>query len=320
VGRELHEHDHQPIRATSTEIAVVSIIGPPSEFLKRRAIPNHRVAAQVEIWCGDASATAVCAYSVYSHQPFFFKTVLTDSEVTQSSGFRELMTVKHALAFLAGTRTEMHQQKTIYWMTDSENLVTFLTKGSMKSHIQVEVLGVLKQAKLLNLSIVPIHLRREDPRIQVADAGSKSADSDNWSLSSCDFEELARRHGPFTVDLFADRGNAKVGKFFSEFFSPESAGVDALAQDWSGEHCWACPPVKLILKVIRKISRHPCSGLLIVPDWRTAKFRPFIQDATGKVLPPFKSVHRLQPFIIQNDNAKSALRGRTKFDMLALVF
>jgi hypothetical protein len=320
VGQELHEHDHQPIRTTSTDISVVSIVGPPSDFLKHKVMPNHKVADHVEVWCGDASAVAVCAYSITSSQPFFFTAALSDFEAKQSSGYRELMTLKHAMSFLAEQRTEVHQQKTIYWMTDSENLVAFLTKGSMKTQIQTEILGVLRQAKRLNLSIVPIHLRREDPRIQIADAGSKSLDTDNWSLSGSDFAHLARTYGPFSVDLFADEKNAKVQKFYSEFYSPDSAGVDALAQDWTGENCWICPPVRLIIKVIRKIKQHDCSGILIVPDWKTGKFWPFLFDAGGNTLFPFKNAVRFQPFILQNANAPSTLKGRPKFDMLALQF
>jgi hypothetical protein len=78
--------------------------------------------------------------------------------------------------------------------------------------------------------------------------------------------------------------------------------------------------VKLIIKVIRKIKMHSCSGILITPDWRTGRFWPFLVDASGQALPPFKKVVRIQPFVIQNANAKSAIKGRPKFDMLALEF
>jgi hypothetical protein len=320
VGEQLAEHDHHPIRSKATEISVVSIIGPPTDFLKRKFLPNHKTEGQVEVWCGDASATAVCAFSVTSNQPFFFKAELSAFEAQQSSGYRELMTLKHALEFLSGSRTEVHLQKTIYWMTDSENLVSFLTKGSMKTAIQEEVVKVLQQARHLNLTIVPIHLRREDPRIKIADAGSKSLDSDNWSIHSQDFAMLALEFGPFTVDLFADDTNHKVGKFYSEFFTPLAAGVDALAHDWSNEHCWVCPPVKLLIKVIRKIRQQSCSGVLIAPEWHTGKFWPFIMKADGHPVSPFKRVIRFRPYIIQNGDARSSLRGRPHFAMLALEF
>jgi len=40
----------------------------------------------------------------------------------------------------------------------------------------------------MKLRVVPIYLAREDPRIQIADSGSKELDTDNWSLSVKDFQ------------------------------------------------------------------------------------------------------------------------------------
>lgn len=67
----------------------------------------------------------------------------------------------------------------IFWLTDSKNLVVFLKEGSSKSNIQQLVLEIMDLAKELNVVLLPIHLRREDPRIRVADAGSRVRDSDD---------------------------------------------------------------------------------------------------------------------------------------------
>jgi len=138
LAAHLEEYDHTPIRSKATEMSVVAVVGPPSDFLKKKTLQNHKAAAQKEVWCGDASAEAVCAYSVTSGQPFFFKKRLSEEESKLSSGYRELMTVKYALHYLESNRMEIREQKTIYWITDSENLVTFLTKGSTKKHIRHE--------------------------------------------------------------------------------------------------------------------------------------------------------------------------------------
>ena len=100
----------------------------------------------------------------------------------------------------------------------------------------------------------------------VADAGSKSCDSDDWSIDEVSFQELQDPQNPFTVNLFADKANARLEKFYSNYFVPQSAGVDALTQDWSGENCWICPPVKLIIQIIEKIKRSRRSGCLVVPE------------------------------------------------------
>ena len=46
---------------------------------------------------GDASAKAVCAYSLQSPSRFFFQDLLSSNEITLSSGHRELLTLKKAL-------------------------------------------------------------------------------------------------------------------------------------------------------------------------------------------------------------------------------
>jgi hypothetical protein len=69
----LDRFDGTPIRTPSTAISVISIIGPPSEFIKTRFIAKHNTEAAIKIWCGDASQNAVCAYSVMGSIKFFFK-------------------------------------------------------------------------------------------------------------------------------------------------------------------------------------------------------------------------------------------------------
>ena len=73
--------------------------------------------------------------------------------------------------------------QTVLWLTDSTNLTGYLVKGSVKPDIQKDVFEVFKLAHALKLVLLPIHLRREDPKIVMADAGSKWKDSDDWSVS-----------------------------------------------------------------------------------------------------------------------------------------
>jgi hypothetical protein len=233
---------------------------------------------------------------------------------------RELLTVKYILQDMWEEASSQSKSRTIYWLTDSENLGRFLTKGSSKRPIQEEVLKVVEAARKLKISLVPIHLRREDPRIKIADAGSKSADSDDWSIDNESFKRLEQKFERFSVDLFADEANRKVDKFYSAYYSPEAAGVEAFSQDWTGEKAWDCPPVKLIIKVIRKIKAEKLSGLLIVPDWDSARYRPFIFQTNRSLRWPFKQVEAFRPMIQQTSGAKTGLRGLPRFDLLALQF
>ncbi len=319
-ARLMHNYDGTSIRTANTAISVLSIIGPPSKFIKTKFIAKHNTEAEAKIWCGDASQNAVCAYSVTGSTNFFFKKMLSVEEAHKSSGQRELLTVKYTLESLRHKGGHQHTSSTIYWLSDSENLVVFLSKGSCRPEIQRLVLEILAIARQSLLTIVPIHLRREDPRIQVADAGSKSFDSDDWSIDDASFRALQAITRKFTIDLFADEANARTPRFFANFYSPKCEGVDALAQSWEGEHCWACPPVKLIIRTAEKIRSTNCSGCLVVPEWRASHFWPFLHTAEGNPIHPFHTRKVFSPFIKQNANAKTALRGRPKFNMLAFFF
>jgi len=318
--REVDKQDGAPIATPERAVSVLAIVGPPSEFIKTKVIPNHVREVNQDIWCGDASQFAVCAYSIKTEKEFFFIQRFTEEEEKLSSGHRELLVVKKALNERLKSVGPWPQKTTLYWITDSENLVVFLRKGSRKREIQNQVLEVLEMAQNLNIRIEPIHLRREDPRIKIADAGSKSPDSDDWSIDAISFNNLKNRFGPFSVDLFSSQGNRKVEKFYSDFFCPKSFGVDAFCHSWDGENAWICPPVKLIIRTIRKLEVTQGTGVLIIPKWPTARFWPEVFPDGKNSKQIFKEVIEFSPFIIQNQSAKSSLKGKTKFKFLALHF
>lgn len=144
--------DGYPIRTEATAISVVAIVGLPSEFIKTKVIPQHIKHNNVAIWCGDASAMAVCAYSCSGAEKFHFIGQLTKDERKTSSGQRELLTVKYALTKWLSEKSMTKETTTMYWLTDSENLFTFLTRGSRKLQIQEIVLDVLDLCRELNLA------------------------------------------------------------------------------------------------------------------------------------------------------------------------
>lgn len=186
--------------------------------------------------------------------------------------------------------------------------------------IQALILEVLSIARESNLHLIPIHLRREDPRIQMADAGSKIPDSDDWSVDNESFKELERQFGPFTVDLFAEENNYQVKKFYSNYKCPLSSGINTFCHSWDKENAWVCPPVKKIIQVMKKLQSTKGSGVLVVPEWQRASFWPFIQTSSGEYSACFKNMVRFHPKIVQNQRARSALSGDTGFAFLALFY
>ena len=316
----LNEFDGAMIKTAATAISVISIIGPPNDYLKTKTIPNHVKNLPKEIWCGDASDAAVCAYSINTGKETYFIGKLQPDECKLSSGGRELITVKKALKAQSLSCGPRKENTLLYWLTDSTNLVTFLTKGSTKPAIQAIVIEVLSLARALNCTLQPIHLLRDDPRIAIADAGSKAPDTDDWSIDQASFAWLNKELGPFTIDCFADESNKKVCRFFSNFLCPSGLGIDAFSHSWDQENCWICPPVKSILSVIKKLSIVKGRGVLIVPKWTTASFWPFLFPDGVNLTPIFQGSMEFNPDICQNQRARSVISGKTPFPFLALFY
>jgi len=315
----MEQFDDTPIRTAATEVSVISIIGPPDNFIKTGFVANHVKSASCEIWASDASGFATCAYSIQG-KPRYYRGLLTDEERRYGSGHRELLAVRHSLEYYYSKCSFGGESCNVYWLTDSENLVRFLTKGSRKKHIQQEVFRVILLCQKLRIRVIPIHLRREDPRIQIADSGSKDCDTDDWAVDLHTFREL-NQSKDFTIDLFASDKNNKCTRFFSNYFCTGTNGIDAFCHSWEGEVAWACPPISLACRTIRKIRSTQMSGVLFVPEWQTADYWTEIFDKKGQMLGPFTRCRLFRPFIMQGDfNHKSPFRGRVNFNFLALDF
>jgi hypothetical protein len=150
--------------------------------------------------------------------------------------------------------------------------------------------------KLL-IRLIPIHLRREDPQIQLADEGSKTTDTDDWQINMATFKKFdSQMH--FTIDLFASPKNSQCQRFYSNFWCKDTLGIDAFCHNWNDEVAWICPPIKLILKVVQKIKVSRMSGLLLVPEWQTSDFWPEIYNQKRELKLPFKKCDICRPFLI----------------------
>ena len=316
----MSKFDNSVIRTSRNEISVISIIGPPDRFLKSSFVANHTRTHSEEIWASDSSGFATCAYSIKAKEALYYRGKLSDEEKKLSSGHRELLAVSQTLQNYSKTWEENQEAKNLYWLTDSENLVKFLTKGSGKLHIQREIFKVMMICQKLQIHIIPIHLRREDPRIQLADEGSKIIDTDNWQVDLATFKKFdIAMH--FTIDLFASSKNSQCQRFFSNFWCKETLGIDAFCHSWDGETAWICPPVKLTLKVVRKIKTSVVKGVLLVPEWQTSDYWPEMFSRDGSLKRPFTKAEICRPFLMQEIfDFRSPFSGHAKFNFLALFF
>ena len=247
------------------------------------------------IVAGDASASAVCAYSIQAPSEFFFQDHLFADEVILSSGHRELLTLKKAL--LADC---VPSGSSVVWYTDSTNLVAFWEKGYPKPLIHMDIIETLLYCKERSIHLHVLHLPREDPRIQAADVGSRSFDKDDWGVDDASFSVLQSRFLPdgFSLDPFASPSNARCDRFFSRYAYPRSLATDAFSVSWSEECLFVCPPIGKLIAAWKKISTSPSvKGVLVFPVWKSATFWLVIFPDGNHASWPAQSVHSYDPYI-----------------------
>jgi hypothetical protein len=147
-----------------------------------------------------------------------------------SSTWRELRTVEYGLQCFG----KMLQHMSVFWYTDNKAVEAIVKKGSMKMHLQDLALSIFTITSHFKIVLNVIWIPREENT--KADAISKFWDTDDWSVTDDLFQACSLRWGEFTIDRFANFRNAKLPKFNSRFWNPNTAGVNAFAFDWAGEN------------------------------------------------------------------------------------
>lgn len=126
-----------------------------------------------------------------------------------------------------------------------------------------------------------------------ADLLSRFVDKDDWSVNPSVFRVIEAKWGLHTIDRFASHYNAQVPSFNSKFASPGFSGVDTLAQDWRDKNNWVYPSVSAIVPSVRALSSCSGYGTLIVPQWPSAYFWPFLHDSSFQLNSFVKEVFEL---------------------------
>ena len=117
--------------------------------------------------------------------------------------------------------------KRLYWLTDSQNVASWLKKGSKKPYIQKDIVKLLLQLMNLNLVIEPVHVPRDHTAIALADEAGKDGNTDGWSIDDQSFRTLEFMSGiKFTCDVFAHSSNRRCEKFYSKYPSLGTAGIN----------------------------------------------------------------------------------------------
>jgi hypothetical protein len=203
----------------------------------------------------------------------------TRSEKRKSSTWRELK------GFLLGFKSlivPLFAGRRVLVFVDAKNVETLWQKGGSSNpehHAMILELYLAAEAAGITLEIqwVP---REENT---CADAISKFCDESDWKIALQIFRRLERRWGSPVVDLFASHLNMAVPRFFSRYWCPGTAGVDAFARDWSDfSLCWCNPPFAIMADVLAHATECGARLILIAPEWRQQPWWPRLRSPDGR--------------------------------------
>ena len=90
------------------------------------------------------------------------------------------------------------------------------------------------------------------------------------------FQALQVRFPNIRVDLFADRLNTQLPRYWSWRPDPYAEGVHALTVVWRGMNAYVFPPFRLIHRILRKLVFEKASILLIAPVWPNQPWYPIL--------------------------------------------
>ena len=84
-----------------------------------------------------------------------------------------------------------------------------------------------------------------------------SSETDQWATPKDFFDKCDKEYGPFTLDVCADKDNAKCQRFFSK-------AQNGLSQNWTGK-CWMNPPYgREIGRWMQKAYESSVNGAIVV--------------------------------------------------------
>lgn len=268
--------------------------------------PIRRKFSATAIVYSDASDTGFGGYSalVGSHVSCGHWSPL---EASQSSTFRELK----AILLILQSFSQVLSHHKVKWFSDSQNTCRVVSIGSSKPELQSIAISIFEVCMSFDIAIEIDWLPRSQN--QKADYLSRIVDADDWSLSNCLFRLVDSRWGPHTVDRFSSYYNSQLPRYNSRFWNPGSEAVDAFTQDWSHDNNWLCPPVSLIVRTVRHLIVCKGNGTLIVPEWPSSYFWPFVNPFTGAVKHTVKEwliLPRLDPVFIEGRGQQLHCKGR----------
>lgn len=100
-----------------------------------------------------------------------------------------------------------------------------------------------------------------------------------WTLQKPLFDAAIKKLGVTPdVDLFASRLNFQLKPYIAYKPDPEAHAINAFHVSWKGYAFYAFPPFSILQRVLQKISEEEATGLLVVPNWPTQTWWPYLMN------------------------------------------
>ena len=195
-----------------------------------------------------------------------------------SSAHLELLAIKNTIVSM--NMDGYLQEKNILIKTDSQAVFNIIrAAGSRAPRLHEIFKELFWYALSQSFSITATWIPREEN--EFADFYSKFIDAGDIKLNPDIFRMLQSRWGKFSIDLFASADTFQMQPYYSYYWTPTTAGINAFNYMW-GPQSFANPPFRLIGKVLRHAFQGQARRLtLIIPFWVTAAWWNLLVTKSG---------------------------------------
>lgn len=188
--------------------------------------------------------------------------------------------------------------------TDNTTTVSHINKmGGVKSHeCNAVAFNIWEWCEHRNIWLYACHLPGVEN--EVADSLSRRFSSAvEWELQEDIFAQIVHKFGTPSVDLFANRHNAKVAKYCSLLPDSYCWRTDAFSFKWTDEYFYIFPPFRLVGRCWRKIMLDGSTALLVAPEWPNQPwFRSIMNTAHQYIRFPARESNLTSPDIRRLNN------------------
>lgn len=246
---------------------------------------SWKKSTEVLLVAGDYSSThGYAAFTPYGELSEPIVVSLTPEELeaisthSLSSTYGELKAIYHTLDVLVTLHPHLVVGRTLCYECDNQATVAIVNGMKGNEHNFPLVRKLWELAKAHNVDVVTEWHPRSTQNQEVADWLSKLSDNSEWLLADWVYEQKVRTAVQMfgydiTQDVFASSTNAKVPRFFSRYWCPGTAGVDAFMQKWAVDQqgnkmfSYINGDFSRMGEILQKIRIEQCNCVVVYPMW-----------------------------------------------------